>query len=122
MLCDLRLPKINPNMSCAIVECIYANPSRLLKAGDKLFDLSVDLSSGYSQYCPPISYFRLVVRENLWLQKVFVKLGDSCDVGNMLALFASDQTEPLDALPTRAIRVVAAGIMHHQGLWSANQR
>jgi hypothetical protein len=122
MLCDLRLPKINPNMSCAVVECIYANPSMLLKAGDKLFDLSVDLSNGYSQYCPPISYFRLVVRENLWLQKLFVKPGDSCDAGNMLALFASDQTEPVDALPTRAVRVVTAGIMHHPGLWSANQR
>lgn len=122
MLCDLRLPKINPNMSSAIVECVYANPGTLLKSGDKLFDLSVDLSSGYSQYCPPISYFRVVVREGLWLQKLFFKPGDSCDVGNVLALFTSDQNEPLDATPARAIRVASAGIAHHQGLWSANQQ
>ena len=91
MLYDLRLPKINPNMSSAIVECVYAKPGILLKAGEKLFDLSVDLSGGYSQYCPPISYFRVVVREKLWLQKTLVNLGDSCDVGDTLALFSTDQ-------------------------------
>jgi len=122
MLLDLRLPKINPNMTSAVVECVYANPGTLLKAGDKLFDLSVDLSSGYSQYCPPISYFRVVVREKLWLQKILVNPGDSSDVGAALALFSSEQHETLDAAPARAIRITTAGIAHHQGLWSANQQ
>jgi pyruvate/2-oxoglutarate dehydrogenase complex dihydrolipoamide acyltransferase (E2) component len=122
MLLDLRLPKINPNMTSAVVECVYANPGTLLKAGDKLFDLSVDLSSGYSQYCPPISYFRVVVREKLWLQKILVNPGDSSDVGAALALFSSEQDETLDAAPARAIRITTAGIAHHQGLWSANQQ
>ena len=122
MLCDLHLPKINPNMTSAIVECVYADAGTLLKAGDKLFDLSVDLSSGYSQYCPPISYFRVVVREKVWLQKLFVEPGDSCDVGEILALFSSEQAEPLDAEPARPIRIANAGIAHHEGLWSANHQ
>jgi hypothetical protein len=122
MLYDLCLPKINPNMSSAIVECIYAQPGTLLKAGEKLFDLSVDLSSGYSQYCPPISYFRVVVREKLWLQKTLVSLGDSCDVGDTLAFFSSDQDESVEAIPTRTIRITTAGIAHHPGLWSASDR
>jgi hypothetical protein len=122
MLYDLRLTKINPNMSGAVVECVYSNPGTLLKAGDKLFDLSVDLSSGFSQYCPPISYFRVVVREKLWLQKTFVVPGNSCDVGAMLALFSTEQDEPLEATPARAIRVTTAGIAHHQGLWSASSQ
>jgi hypothetical protein len=122
MLYDLRLTKINPNMSGAVVECVYSNPGTLLKAGDKLFDLSVDLSSGFSQYCPPISYFRVVVREKLWLQKTFVVPGNSCDVGAMLALFSTEQDEPLEATPARAIRVTIAGIAHHQGLWSASSQ
>jgi hypothetical protein len=122
MLYDLRLPKINPNMSAAVVECVYPNPGTLLKAGDKLFDLSVDLSSGFSQYCPPISYFRVVVREKLWLQKTLVVPGDNCDVGAMLALFSTEQDEPLEAAPARAIRITTAGIAHHQGLWSASNQ
>lgn len=122
MLYDLCLPKINPNMSSAMVECVYANPGTVLKAGDKLFDLSVDLSSGYSQYCPPISYFRVVVREKLWLQKILVSPGDNCDVGTPIALFSSEQDESLEGTPARAIRITTAGIAHHQGLWSASHQ
>jgi hypothetical protein len=122
MLYDLRLPKINPNMSAAVVECVYTKPGTLLKAGDKLFDLSVDLSSGFSQYCPPISYFRVVVREKFWLQKTFVVPGDNCEVGAALALFSTDQDEPLEATPARAIRITTAGIAHHPGLWSASSQ
>src|SRR5438477_239219 len=121
MLYDLRLPKINPNMSSAIVECVYATPGSQLKPGDKLFDLSVDLSSGYSQYCPPISYFRVVVREKLWLQKILLHPGDSCDVGDLLALFSSEEEEAIEATPVRSIRITTAGIAHHRGLWSASQ-
>jgi hypothetical protein len=122
MLFDLRLPKINPNMSAAVMECLYATPDTLLKAGDKLFDLSVDLSGGFSQYCPPISYFRVVVREKLWLRKTFVAPGASCDVGAMLALFSTEQDESFDGTPARAIRITTAGIAHHQGLWSASNQ
>jgi hypothetical protein len=122
MLYDLRLPKINPNMSTAVVECVYSDPGILLKPGDKLFDLSVDLSGGFSQYCPPISYFRVVVREKLWLRKTLVAPGDGCDVGATLALFSTEQDETLEAAPARAIRVTTAGIAHHQGLWSASNQ
>jgi hypothetical protein len=122
MLYDLRLPKINPNMSAAVVECAYADSGALLKVGDKLFDLSVDLSSGFSQYCPPISYFRVVVREKLWLRKTLVVPGDSCDVGAPLALFSTEQDESLEGAPARAIRITTAGIAHHQGLWSASNQ
>jgi hypothetical protein len=122
MLYDLRLPKINPNMSAAIVECIYSEPGALLKPGDKLFDLSVDLSSGFSQYCPPISYFRVVVREKLWLRKVLVVPGDDCEVDAALAMFSTEPEEPVEAAPARTIRITTAGIAHHQGLWSASNQ
>jgi hypothetical protein len=122
MLYDLRLPKINPNMTAAIVECIYNNPGTQLTVGDKLFDLSVDLSSGFSQYCPPISYFRVVVREKLWLQKTLVAPGDTCEVGAVLALFSTEQDEFLEAEAARSIRITTAGIAHHAGLWSASNQ
>jgi pyruvate/2-oxoglutarate dehydrogenase complex dihydrolipoamide acyltransferase (E2) component len=120
MLHDLRLPKINPNMTAAVVECSYGSPGTLLKVGDKLFDLSVDLSSGFSQYCPPISYFRVVAREKLWLRKILIAPGDSCEVGDLLALLSTEQDEPIETAPARALRITTAGIAHHQGLWSAS--
>ena len=120
MLHDLRLPKINPNMTSAVVECTYGSPGTLLRLGDKLFDLSVDLSSGFSQYCPPISYFRVVAREKLWLRKILVSPGDSCEVGDLLALLSTEQDEPIEMAPARALRITTAGIAHHQGLWSAS--
>jgi hypothetical protein len=122
MLYDLRLPKINPNMTAAILECVYPEPGTLLKPGDKLFDVSVDLSSGYSQYCPPISYFRVVVREKLWLRKISVVPGANCDVGAMLALFSTEEAESVEATPARSIRIATAGINYHERLWSASNQ
>jgi hypothetical protein len=122
MLYELRLTKINPNMTAAVVECLYANAGSALKVGDKLCDLSVDLSSGFSQYCPPISYFRVVVREKVWLRKLLVVPGDSCEVGQLLALFSAEQDSPEDAVPSRPVRITTAGIAYHPGMWSASER
>jgi hypothetical protein len=120
MLYELRLTKINPNMNAAVVECIYAQEGSALKAGDKLFDLSVDLSSGFSQYCPPISYFRVVLREKAWLRKLFVIPGDSCDVGQLVAVLSAEQSTPEEETSVRPLRVTTAGIAHHSGMWSAS--
>lgn len=122
MLYELRLTKINPNMNAAIMECLYATAGSALKTGDKLCDLSVDLSSGFSQYCPPISYFRVVVREKVWLRKMLVVPGDSCDVGQLLAVFTVEQDDPDEAVPARPLRITTAGIAHHSGMWSASER
>jgi hypothetical protein len=122
MIYELRLNKINPNMTAAVIECLYATPGSPLKIGEKLCDLSVDLSSGFSQYCPPISYFRVVVREKVWLRKTLVVPGNSCDVGQLLAVFSAEQDEPDDAIPARPLRISTAGIAHHSGMWSASDR
>jgi hypothetical protein len=119
---ELRLTKINPNMNAAVIETIYAAAGSTLKVGDKLCDVSVDLSSGFSQYCPPISYFRVVVREKVWLQKLFVVPGDSCDVGQLMAIFSTEQDEPGEQTPARPLRITTAGIAHHAGMWSAGDR
>ena len=119
---ELRLTKINPNMNAAVVETIYATTGSALKVGDKLCDLSVDLSSGFSQYCPPISYFRVVVREKVWLQKLFIVTGGSYDVGQLMAVFSTEQDDPGEEAPARPLRITTAGIAHHSGMWSAGDR
>lgn len=118
---DLRLTKINPNMTTAAVECSYCEAGTQIKAGAKLFDLRVDLSAGFSQYCPPISYFRIVSRENVWVRKLLVKPGDSINIGDMLAEFSAELDGPVDEVPARPLRVTTAGIAHHAAMWSERE-
>lgn len=105
-------------MSAAVVECLHAKVGSPLKIGHKLFDLSVDLSSAFSQDCPPISFFRIVLRENAWLRELRVVPGQSCRLGDVLAIFSSDELEPIDQLSQRPIRITLAGIVHHEGMWT----
>ena len=119
---ELRMTKINPNMNAAIIESIYAAKGSALKVGDRICDLSVDLSSGFAQYCPPISYFRVVVREPVWLQSLLVAPGDSCDVGQLIAVFSTEKDDPGEEAPARALRIATAGISQHPGMWSVSER
>ena len=121
MFLDLRLTKINPNMSFAVVECVYLQSGSQIKAGDKLFDISVDLSAGFSQYCPPISYFRIVSREQAWVKNLAVSPGTSLKVGELLAMFSS-VVDDVEQDATRPLRVTTAGIAHHASMWSANNQ
>lgn len=122
MLFELRLTKINPNMAAGTIETCYVSPNSPVKMGDKLFDLQVDLSAGFSQYCPPISYFRVVARENGFLRQLFVKPGDSVDVGGLLAVFSETADEAATGQPARALRVTTAGIAWHSAMWSARDQ
>jgi pyruvate/2-oxoglutarate dehydrogenase complex dihydrolipoamide acyltransferase (E2) component len=121
MLLDLRLTKINPNMSFAVVECVYLQPGSQIKPGDKLFDLSVDLSSGFSQYCPPISYFRIVSRERALIKELLVSPGTNVNVGELLAMCSSVDDGAGEG-PTRPLRVTTAGIAHNASMWSAKSQ
>jgi hypothetical protein len=120
LLYDLRIPKINPHMSGALIECIYAVSGTPMRAGDKILDLSIDLGQAFAQECPPISYYRLVLRENLWLRRLEVTAGVSWDTARPLAIFSSDPDEPTDATPGRTVRSAVAGIVYHTGMWSGN--
>ena len=118
MLFELRLAKINPNMTAGMVECCYVSENSPLKLGDKLFDLRVDLSAGFSQYCPPISYFRVVAREKAILRQLLVTPGDNVNVGDLLAVFSETADEEITGQPARPLRVTTAGIAHHPDMWS----
>jgi hypothetical protein len=120
MLLDFRLPLINPHMTAARIECLFASPGSALKPGDKLLDISVDLSSSFSQDCPPISYFRVIVRENVFLRELCMIRGQPCKVGETIAFFSTIADEARDVASQRGIRVATAGIVHHSGLWTGN--
>ncbi len=113
MIIEFKLPLINAHMTEARVERIYAEPGARMKIGEKLLDLSVRLGEAFAQDCPPISYFRVVVRESVVFRRLPTAPGQAIQVGELIALFSSLEDESLDQTPQRGLRFVTAGIVYH---------
>jgi hypothetical protein len=122
MIYEFRLPPILPTMSGATIECVHAKPGDMIKMGSKLVDLSVDLTSAFAQECPPISFFRVVVREAAWIARLDVVPGQFCELDQVVATFSTEQKEDIFRPVTRAIRTTVAGIAHHEGMWTGSLR
>jgi hypothetical protein len=120
MISEFKLPLISPHMVEARIECLHATPGTALKSGAKLFDLSVDLSNNFAQDCPPISFFRVILREPAILREFRPAVGDLCAVGDLIAIFSATPDEPLDASAARGIRFATAGIIRHADMWTGN--
>jgi hypothetical protein len=118
LLVELKIPLFNPEMKTALVESVYCDEGAELALGAKILDVSVDLSGAFAQNCPPISYYRMVLRDRLWLRKLFFAPGDSCEAGARFALLSTEPDESLAAEPARAARCMTAGIVYHDGMWS----
>jgi hypothetical protein len=107
-------------MADALIECLHAEPETALKTGSKLLDLSVDLSSAFPQDCPPISFFRVVMRENVFLRDLRFARGEHCKVGEVVAVFSTDPNEDKNQVAQRGIRFATAGIIHHAAMWTGS--
>ncbi len=118
MILDFKLPLISPHMTEAVIECLHAQPGSALKTGSKLLDLSVDLSSAFPQDCPPITFYRIVMRENVILREFRFVAGQPCRVGELIAVFSTAADEATDQPAARDIRFTMAGIIHHSGMWT----
>ncbi|HEY3888643.1 MAG TPA: hypothetical protein VGL73_08710 [Caulobacteraceae bacterium] len=112
MLLHLIVPRINDYMSEAIVEWIYPAEGQLLGVGAKLLDMTVDLSAAAPHDCPPVSHYRLVLREPAWLRRLTASRRETAACGAPIALFTSAPDESLDAPAARAVRVAIAAIIH----------
>lgn len=122
MIYEFKLPSIVAQMSGATIECLHAKPGDAVKMGSKLFDVSVDLSSAFAQECPPISYFRVVMREPGYLRKLDLTPGQYCQLDELLAVFSTTPDEALDAPAARSVRTTVAGIVHHDGMHTGSVR
>jgi hypothetical protein len=118
---DWKMPEIVPGMSGATLEKVYIVEGETLPAGTKLFDISVDLSSAFAQECPPISYFRIVLRESACIRRLIFAEGQHIETGSLVALFSTDLNDELGPPAERSVRVATAGIMHHAGMWTASR-
>jgi hypothetical protein len=112
------MPKINEQMDTALVETVHLGRGSAAKLGAKLLDLSIDLSSAFSQNCPPVSYYRLVLREAACLREICVAAGDRLAPGDRIALLTSTADEAIGGTPVREARIMTAGINYHDGMWS----
>jgi hypothetical protein len=99
-------------MDVATVEWVYPADGQALDIGAKLLDLTVDLSAAAPHDCPPISHYRLVLRERVWLRRLMAGRHDVAAVGAQLAVFATEADEPLHTEPSRPLRVAIAAIIH----------
>jgi len=117
LLLNLNVPRINDYMASALIEAVHALEGQALAPGAKLFDMTVDLSLAAPHDCPPISHYRMVLREKATLRRLFVEPGEDVAVGAPLALFSTDPDEPLDTAPGRMARTAIATIMF-QSMWS----
>ena len=111
MLFNLTLSRINPQMRTAVVSAVLAEVGTLLTIGGKLVDLTVDLSESAAHDCPPISRYRVVVRDKVWLRRLSAGAGDTVDVGGEIALFSTEPDEPLDGPIARQVRTASVGIV-----------
>jgi pyruvate/2-oxoglutarate dehydrogenase complex dihydrolipoamide acyltransferase (E2) component len=115
----LLLPRIMEPMTVARIEAVHAAAGAALKPGDRLFDLTIDLGGSFLQNCPPISHFRLVLRERAILRRLNVNPGDDVEPGGCLAVFTTLPEEPEDGPMVRPLRIAVAGIIAQPGFWSA---
>jgi len=110
LLLTLNLPHILDYMTAASVEAIHAGVGDELERGAKLLDLKVDLTAGAAHDCPPISYYRILLRERARLTALGVSCGDEPLVGAELARFASLAPETGEGAEGRPARVAIAAI------------
>jgi pyruvate/2-oxoglutarate dehydrogenase complex dihydrolipoamide acyltransferase (E2) component len=122
LLLTLTLPRITDYMTTAVIEAIYVNQGESISLGAKLLDLRVDLSAAISHDCPPISFFRLALRDRAWLRRLYVSPGNEIEVGAPLAQFSTEPNEPLDREPGRPARVSIAGILPQSDWWNEARR
>lgn len=122
MIYEFKLPLIVPQMSGARIEFIHAKVGDSVKMGSKLIDLSVDLSSAFAQECPPISFFRVVMREAAILRKLDLEPGQLFQLDDVLAVFSTTPDEDLSQPAERGVRTNIAGIVHNDTMWTGSRQ
>ena len=117
MLLTLALPRIHAMMAAATIEAVYVRAGDALAVGAKVCDVTVDLSAVAAQDCPPISHFRLVLRERVWVREVAVAPGAEVAVGATLLRLTTTPDERIDGPAEREARVSIAGILAQPEAW-----
>lgn len=117
MLLTLKLPALITDVRLAKIETLFVAEGQFLKPGMKVLDLRIDLSAVAAHDCPPVSFYRIIFRDRAWLRRLNVAGGDTREAGMELAIFSSEEDEPLNGNPARSVRFTTAGILHRSDWW-----
>lgn len=99
------------------VERIYVSEGERLTKGQRLLDLTLDLSAGVARDCPPVSTCRLVLREDAWVRRLPVEAGSVVVASDALALLSTGPDTPPEP-PAREARVTVATVLQHDDWWT----
>lgn len=111
MRLELHLPAIMEQMSEAKILRVMAQEGDQLSIGSPLLELEVNLSSLVAHDCPPVSYFRIVLREAAYLRRMAVAAGQTVPVGVLLAVLGQSAGIEPEGEAARRLRVNVAGIL-----------
>ncbi|MEP7208389.1 MAG: hypothetical protein ABI920_15745 [Casimicrobiaceae bacterium] len=117
MILTVTLPCIMAQMQHAIVRRPHGIVGTEMHPGAKLVDISIDLSAVAPHDCPPVSLFRIAIRERAWLRTFDLRTGDAVAPGIVLAWLTTDPDEPMHAPGNREARFAVAGIAEPAEWW-----
>ena len=115
----LRMPSMVTEGATARIEAVHVKVGDNLSRGARLFDFSLDLGERYAQLCPPITYHRAVAHEDGRLLSFEAEPGLVFEANADLGMIGSPMSEAGDQPPSRTFRMVVAGIVWHDQMWSA---
>jgi hypothetical protein len=108
---EFALSAIVLQMAQAKVLRLLAREGERLGIGAGLLELEVDLSNLVSHDCPPVSHYRIVLREAAYLRRWAVSVGEIVPVGGLIAQLSHALDEAIDEGDMRRVRVNVAGII-----------
>ena len=108
MLVAAQLPKILDLMNRGLVTTLSVAEGDVVKKGDPLYEVQVDLSDGLAQACPPISDYRVISRESGIVRKLCVSPGTVCLPGEVILLVTKHVDDSFEGEPSRRMRTVTA--------------
>ncbi len=117
MLLAIELPRLHELMSTAVITAIHATPGTALEPGAPLFDIRIDLSHAAAHDCPPVSWFRVIIRDRGVLRGLTVAEDSEVAPGERIGLVATTPGEPATAEPARAARLTTVGLVGPETEW-----
>ena len=117
MLLAIELPRLHELMTIGTVSRVLVAPGGELPAGTPLMDVRVDLSNAAAHDCPPVSYFRIVLRDAGVLRTLTAQPGSEVAPGERIGLMTSTGDESTSGEPSRPARVTTVGVLGPDDEW-----
>lgn len=117
MLIGVPLPSFGTAFVTATINALHVSTGTFLTAGTALLDISVDFSGGVAYDCPPISHYRVVMRDAGWLVRLPFEKGQAVRPGTLVAILGTEADEPPDGRIEREARVTLASILNQDDWW-----